>query len=69
MSQSIEKSHRHWFYIYGFNLSILSGLIAGLAGRQLGPRRGALAAGVVIGAYILGVGGLHPAEDGSERVD
>jgi competence protein ComEC len=46
----------HIIAISGFNISILSGLIAGLAGRLLGPRRGALAAGAAIGAYTLLVG-------------
>ena len=46
----------HIIAISGFNISILSGLIAGLAGRLLGRRRGALAAGIAIGAYTLLVG-------------
>jgi hypothetical protein len=45
MSRLIEKPERLCFYFCGLNISILSGLIAGLAGRLLGPRRGALAVG------------------------
>ncbi len=50
----------HIIAISGFNISILSGLIAGLAGRlcAAGAKRwrGALAAGLAIGAYTLLVG-------------
>jgi hypothetical protein len=55
-SHVVEKEHLYWLLICGFNISILSGLIAGLAGRLLGPRRGALVAGIAIGAYTLLVG-------------
>ncbi len=44
MSRGAGKLHRLCFCFYGFNISLLSGLIAALAGRLLGRRRGALAA-------------------------
>ncbi len=53
---TLGGGYRLWVCFCGFNISVLSGLIVGLAGRLLGRRRGALAAGLAIGAYTLLVG-------------
>jgi len=64
---SVEKPHPFWFYICGFNISILGGLFAVLFLRLLGPgtagmgiRRRFLAVSLsllAIGFYTLLVGG------------
>ncbi len=46
----------HIVAISGFNITILAALFAGLFGRLLGRRGGALAAGTAIGLYTLFVG-------------
>lgn len=46
----------HIIAISGFNIAILAGLFATAFGRLLGPRRGALAAGLGIALYTLLVG-------------
>jgi hypothetical protein len=54
--QLIEKPRPYCFYIYGFNMSLLSGLCAAAFARTLGRRRGALAAVAAIALYTLLVG-------------
>ena len=46
----------HIIAISGFNMSIVAGLFASLFGRFLGPRKGAVASVLGIGAYTLLVG-------------
>jgi len=56
---SVEKPHPFWFYICGFNISILGGLFAVLFLRLLGRRRRFLAVSLsllAIGSYTLLVG-------------
>jgi competence protein ComEC len=56
MSHSVGKQRPFWFYIYGFNMTIIAGLFAGSFGRLLGPRKGAVAAVVGISIYTILVG-------------
>jgi hypothetical protein len=44
----IEKPHRLWFYICGFNITIIAGLFTFLFSRLLGERKGAVVAGIGI---------------------
>src|SRR3972149_6215029 len=46
----------HIIAISGFNITLLAGLVVSLFGRWLGPRRGAVAAGIAIAIYALMVG-------------
>jgi competence protein ComEC len=50
----------HIVAISGFNISVLSGVLALLAGKVLGRRRGALAAALGIGLYTILVGAEAP---------
>ena len=51
-----ETGTTHIIAISGFNMAIISGLFAGLFGRLLGPRKGALAAVIGLGLYTVLVG-------------
>jgi len=53
---SIEKPHPFWFYICGFNITILAGLFLKIFSRLLGRWRGALEVGLGIALYALLVG-------------
>ncbi len=50
----------HIIAISGFNLTLVGGMFIGVFGRWLGPRRGALAAGMAIAVYTLLVGADPP---------
>jgi hypothetical protein len=50
------KRHRLWFYIYGFNIAVLSSLLAMLFSRLLGRWRAAVATVVGITFYTILVG-------------
>jgi competence protein ComEC len=56
MPHSTEKPHPFWFYICGFNITILAGLFFKIFNHFLGRWRGALAAGIGIALYTLLVG-------------
>ena len=51
--QPVEKPRQYWFYIYGFNITIVGGLFAVLFGALLGKRIGAMAAMISIVVYTL----------------
>jgi competence protein ComEC len=51
-----ETGTTHIIAISGFNMAIVSGLFAGLFGRILGPRKGAIAAVIGLGLYTVLVG-------------
>jgi len=50
----------HIIAISGFNLTLVGGMFVGVFGRWLGPRRGAVAAGMAIAVYTLLVGADPP---------
>ena len=52
-----DTSTTHIIAISGFNITLLAGLVVTLFGRWLGPRRGAVVAGLAIGVYAVMVGG------------
>jgi hypothetical protein len=56
MIQPVDKPRQYWFYICGFNMTIIAGLFAASFGHLLGPRKGALAAVLGIGLYTVLVG-------------
>jgi hypothetical protein len=61
-----EKPHLFWFYIYGFNITILARLLSTFFGRVLGRKRRGLAAalsGVRIALDTLVVGAQTPVAD------
>jgi competence protein ComEC len=56
MNLSVEKKRRLWFYICGFNITIIAAMFTLVFSRILGVRRGAIVAGIGIIIYTLLVG-------------